>query len=125
MAKKIKEIITKYWKAANNRDWETFEILLSENIVYELPQTRERVRGRRAFREFNETYPGDWSLFIVRLVVDAEGLGASQIRFESDGEEQTGISFFDIQGGLIQRITEFWPSPYTPPVRKTNVIERY
>lgn len=121
----IKDIIMDYWEAVKNRDWETFERLISENIAYDLPQTRERIRGRRAFREFNETYPGDWTLSIVRLVVDEDGLGVSQIAFENSGEEQIGISFFEIQGGLIQRITEFWPTPYEPPTRNTNLIERY
>ena len=125
MTQNIKDIIRKYWKSVDNRDWTTFERLISENIVYDLPQTRERIRGRRALREFNETYPGDWSLSIVRLVVDEEGLGVSQIAFENGGEEQTGVSFFELHGGLIQRITEFWPTPYEPPARYTNLFERY
>jgi len=100
-------------------------MLLSKNIVYDLPQTRERVQGRKAFREFNQTYPGEWTLSILRLVVEEEGQAASQIAFKSEGEVQTGISFFEIQEGLIQRITEFWPAPYQPPARNTRNIERY
>ena len=118
-------MITDYWEALNNRDWETFEKLVSENIVYDLPQTRERIQGRRAFREFNETFPGEWTISIVRLVVDEEGLAASQISFIAGGEEQTGISFFEIKQGEIQRITEFWPTAYEPPARNTKEVERY
>lgn len=125
MANQFEEIILAYWKAVNNRDWKTFEKLVSENIVYVLPQSRERVQGRKAFREFNETYPGEWTLSVVRLVVNEEGLGATQISFYSGGEEQTGISFFDIGGGLITRITEYWPSPYQPPARNSNFVESY
>ena len=73
-----KKIIEKYWKAANARDWETFESLLHKDIVYEIPQTRERIRGRTAFREFNASYPGNWTLEIARLVVD-EHQAVSQI----------------------------------------------
>ena len=119
-----KKIIEKYWKAANARDWETFESLLHKDIVYEIPQTRERIRGRTAFREFNASYPGNWTLEIVRLVVD-EHQAVSQIAFRVDDEEQSGISFFEIKDGLIHRIVEFWPDPYDPPVRQFDAIERY
>ena len=119
-----KKIIEKYWKAANDRDWVIFESLLHEDIVYEIPQTRERIRGRAAFSEFNATYPGDWTLKIVRLVVD-ESQAVSQIVFRVNDEEQSGISFFEFKNGLIHRIVEFWPTPYDPPVRQSNSIEQY
>lgn len=118
------EIIEKYWKAANDRDWETFESLLFENIIYELPQTREKVCGSAAFREFNSTYPGNWTLSIVRLVVD-ELQAVSEISFLDKNEEQIGISFFEIKNGLIHRIVEYWPSPYDPPVRESKFVEKY
>lgn len=40
------EVVTAYWAAANARDWGSFRDLLAEDVVYEGPQTRERVRGR-------------------------------------------------------------------------------
>jgi len=119
-----KDIIERFWKAVNNRDWETFESLVHEDIVYELPQTRERVRTRVAFRELNANYPGDWTLRIVRLVVD-DCQAASQIAFRINDEEQVGISFFEFKNELIYRIIEFWPYPYEPPVRQSEGIERY
>ena len=124
MKTESKTIIENYWEAANNRDWKTFESFLSEHLVYELPQTRERIRGRSAFREFNQTYPGNWTLMVVRLVVE-EDRAVSQISFFDNDEEQTGISFFEIQNGLIHRIIEYWPSPYDPPFRNAKSIERY
>ena len=118
------ESIKKYWKTVNLRDWETFESLLHENIIYDLPQSRERIHGRVAFREFNAAYPGDWTLEIVRLVGD-ENQAVSQINFQVNDEEQPGISFFEFRNGLIYRIVEFWPAPYEPPVRQSHSIERY
>ena len=124
MTNTYKDLVEKYWKTANVRDWETFESLLHKDILYELPQTRERIRGRVAFREFNATYPGDWTLEIVRLVGD-EYQAVSQINFRVNDEEQSGISFFEFRNGLIYRIVEFWPTPYEPPVRQSHSIERY
>ena len=124
MANTHKNIIEKYWKAANDQDWETFESLLHEDIVYEIPQTRERIRGRVAFKEFNATYPGDWTLKIVSLVAD-ESQAVSQIVFQINDKEQSAISFFEFKNELINRIVEFWPEPYDPPMRQSHSIERY
>ncbi len=124
MVTSLKTCIERYWKAANDRDWITFESLLHEDIVYELPQTRERIRGRRAFSEFNKTYPGKWTLSIERLVVE-DSQAVSQIVFRLNDEEQSGISFFEFKGSLIFRIVEYWPDPYAPPKRLSNTIEKY
>ena len=119
-----KNIIEKYWKAANARDWKTFASLLHKNIVYDLPQSKERIRGRKDFTEFNATYPGKWTLEISRLVSD-EKQTVTQIKVLTAEEEQTGISFFEFKDGLIYRIVEYWPVPYDPPDRAINGIERY
>ena len=121
---KNKIIIEDYWKAVNNRDWDTFEKLVSDDIIYTLPQTRERVTGLMAFRELNETYPGNWTLSLTDLIVD-DYQAVSKISFINDNEEETGISFFEIYNSKIVRITEYWPVPYDPPKRNCKHIEKY
>ena len=54
------DLVSAYWAAAEQRDWDAFGALVAENVVYEAPQTRERVRGRSAYLRFNrEGFPGD------------------------------------------------------------------
>lgn len=118
------KIVEQYWQTVNDRDWPAFGALLHEEMVYEIPQTRERVRGKDAYIDFNKTYPGDWTLEIVTLVAD-QHRAVSQIAFRDDGQEQTGISFFEFKDGLIYRITDFWPVAYEPPMRQSRFIERY
>jgi hypothetical protein len=31
-----------------------------EDVLYDMRQTRERIRGKAAYVEFNATYPGQW-----------------------------------------------------------------
>ena len=119
-----RELVEHYWQTANDRDWQAFGTLLHEDIVYEIPQTRERIRGRAAYIDFNTTYPGDWTLQIVRLVAD-QHQAVSQIAFRVNGEEQVGISFFEFRDGLIYRIVDFWPVSYEPPVRQSQSVEQY
>ena len=42
-----KEVVAAYWAAVEARDWDRFGSLVAEDVLYEVPQTRERVRGRR------------------------------------------------------------------------------
>jgi ketosteroid isomerase-like protein len=61
-------VVAAYWAAAEARDWATFAGLLAEDVVYEGPQTRERVRGRDAYLRFNaEGFPGGWHLHVQRI----------------------------------------------------------
>ncbi|MBY8872547.1 nuclear transport factor 2 family protein [Micromonospora sp. PLK6-60] len=41
------DTVLAYWAACEDRDWARFGALLAEDVVYDLPQTRERIRGRR------------------------------------------------------------------------------
>jgi predicted ester cyclase len=61
-----------YWAVAEARDWDAFGRLLADDVVYEGPQTRERVRGRDAYVRFNvEGFPGAWHLEVQRIVGEA------------------------------------------------------
>jgi predicted ester cyclase len=121
------EVVSAYWAAANARDWSAFEALLAEDVIYEGPQTRERVRGRSNYVRFNvEGFPGDWHLEVHRIIGD--GLhAASWIHFtNADGSDQPGLCFFDLQDdGTIAHITDFWPDPYELPLSRAHLVERY
>ncbi len=74
-------VVASYWAAADARDWQSFGGLLADDVVYEGPQTRERVRARDAYVRFNvEGFPGEWHIAVKRIV--AEGpYAASWIDF--------------------------------------------
>jgi ketosteroid isomerase-like protein len=118
------ELIEAFWRTANARDWAAFGRLLHEDIVYEVPQTRERVRGRANYVEFNRTWPGAWTAAVTELF-DQGDKGLSVVDFRVDDTAETGISRFEVRDGLIARITDWWPAPYDPPRRMTDKIERY
>lgn len=93
-------------------------------MIYEVPQTCERVRGREAYIEFNATFPGDWTTEVVRLLADETG-ASGQIIFRVRGQEQIGNAFLEMEDGKIQHIFDFWPEPYEPPQRMSRYVERY
>lgn len=116
-------VVIAYWAAAENRDWSAFG---DEDVVYEGPQTSERVRGRENYLRFNvEGFPGDWHLDVIRIVGDGHH-AASWIHMKNaDGTEQPGLCFFEFDSaGQIAPITDFWPEPYELPDQRTHLVER-
>ena len=120
------DVVTAYWAAAEARDWDTFASLLAEQVVYEGPQTRERVRGRAAYLQFNaEGFPGDWHLTVQRIVGQGQH-AASWIEMSDAGDRYPGLCFFDLDAdGKIARITDFWPEPSELPASRAHLVERY
>jgi ketosteroid isomerase-like protein len=118
------ESIERYIQALNARDWAALAPLLEADILYEVPQTRERVRGQDPYIDFNRTFPGNWSLKIERLVVDSTR-GVAELTSRVDGEVSTAVVFFEFNEHRIARITDYWPQRYEPPARLSRFIERY
>ena len=121
-----RDVVAAYWAAAEARDWDRFAGLVAEQVVYEGPQTRERVRGRAAYIRFNaEGFPGDWHLEVERIVGQGRH-AASWIQMTDAGERYPGLCFFDLdEDGQIARITDFWPQPYELPASRTHLVERF
>ena len=120
------DVVTAYWAAAQARDWESFVALVSEDVVYTAPQTRERVRGRSAYLRFNaEGFDYDWRLTVIRIVGEGRH-AASWTEFTTAEGPLTGLCFFDLsEDGLITTITDFWPEPYELPAGRAHLVERY
>ena len=120
-------MVAAYWAAAEAREWQRFGDLLSEDVVYEGPQTRERVRGKNAYVRFNtDGFPGDWHLRVIRIVAEGRH-AASWIDFTGEDQQtQPGLCFFELDAdGLIVRISDFWPDPYDLPASRAHLVERY
>jgi hypothetical protein len=123
------DVVTAYWDAVGRRDWAAHGAQLDDQVVYEAPQSRERVRGRAAYLRFcTEGFPGDWDVMLVKVVAGPYA-AATEIRSTEDGRSQPAVTFFDIKtlgySKLINRITEYWPDPYEPPAGRAGLAERY
>jgi ketosteroid isomerase-like protein len=72
-----RELVERFIASLEARDWDAWAELLHPAVVYEIPQSRKRIRGR------------------------------------------------DRYGGLIIRVTDFWPEPYQPPPGREHLAERW
>ena len=55
---------------------------------YEIPQSRERIRGRDRYLRFNQEYPGDWHLRPKVTIAD-ERHGVVWFEWLLDGRSET------------------------------------
>jgi hypothetical protein len=118
--------VVAYIEALEARDWERVAALLAPGVVYELPQSRERINGRERYVQFNKEYPGDWHLRVREAYGDETG-GAVHLGWTVDGSEESGaVALFRFDAdGLIDRVTDYWPEPYDPPPGREHLVERY
>jgi hypothetical protein len=108
----------------DRRDWVAFGELLDPDVVYEIPQTRERIRGRDRYTTFNAEYPGDWHIE-PQVVLGDEHHGSLLFRWTLGADTSLAIAFFEFCEGKITKITDFWPEPYEPPPGREHLVERW
>jgi hypothetical protein len=82
-------------------------------VIYEIPQSRERIRGRDRYLRFNQEYPGDWHLR-PKIVIADERHGVAWFEWRLNDRTDDAMAFFEFSGELITRVTDFWPEPYGP-----------
>ena len=119
-----KEIVAAFADRMERRDWVAFAELLDRDVVYEIPQTRERIRGRDNYVRFNAEFPGDWHIEPQVIVAD-EAHGSLLFQWTLAGESALAIAFFEFGAGGITKITDFWPEPYEPPPGREHLVERW
>jgi ketosteroid isomerase-like protein len=119
-----RDIVERFITSLEGRDWEAWAGLLHPDVVYEIPQTRERIRGRNRYLQFNQEYPGDWHLR-PKLVIADEGHGVVWFEWRLDGDVDDAMAFFEFTDGLITRVTDFWPERYVPPPGREDLVERW
>lgn len=119
-----RDIVERFITSLERRDWAAWAGLLHPDVVYEIPQTRERIRGRDRYLQFNQEYPGDWHLR-PKLVIADEGHGVVWFEWRLDGDVDDAMAFFEFTDGLITRVTDFWPERYVPPPGREDIVERW
>lgn len=122
---RTRQIASEYVDSLEQRDWQRLATLLAEDVVYEMPQTRELIRGRSTFVQFNMEYPGDWHLQVRRVVADGR-LAALWLDVRVDAERQDACVWIEVsEHGYISRVTDYWPEPYDPPAGREHLAERW
>ncbi|HWU09129.1 MAG TPA: nuclear transport factor 2 family protein [Streptomyces sp.] len=119
--------VERYWAAAEARDWDAFTAILADDVVYDLPQSRERILGKERHVRFNREGPGGRHARIERIVADGEGRRAAVRTLVTIGpDEIPAVHFFTCDAdGRITGVTGFWPEPYAPSAGREHLTGRH
>ncbi|MDQ4037328.1 MAG: nuclear transport factor 2 family protein [Actinomycetota bacterium] len=122
---RTRQLIERFFATLEGRDWAGFAEVLHPEVVYEIPQSRERIRGRDRYVQFNREFPGDWHVQPSTILVDgADGVGRFQWRIAEAPSEEAFV-FFGVRDGLLATVTDFWPEAYDPPPGREHLTERW
>ncbi len=119
------DVVRRFVETLEARDWDAWSALLHPDVVYEIPQSRERIRGRDRYLQFNREFPGDWHLRPKRVI--GEGThGVCWFGWTLDGSaEDDAMAFFTVEDGLVVEVVDFWPERYDPPAGREHLVERW
>jgi limonene-1,2-epoxide hydrolase len=121
-----RERVERFVDTLNRRDWDAWARLLHPELVYEIPQSHERIRGRDRYLQFNQEFPGDWQLEVkVAIADDRNGVAWFLWRVDGSGPDDAMAFFRFDHDGLITSVTDFWPEPYDPPSGREHLVERW
>lgn len=120
-----RSLVTGFIETLEGRDRKAWSALLHPDVVYEIPQTRERIRGRDRYHRFNREFPGDWRLRVKVAIADEENGVAWFIWELGDADPADAMVFFTFADGLITSVTDFWPEPYESLPGREHLVERW
>jgi ketosteroid isomerase-like protein len=119
------DLVERFVATLEARDWDGWVATLQPDVVYELPQSHERIVGRDRYLQFNQEYPGRWHL-TPKVVIADEDRGVVWFGWQvGDGAVEDAMAFFAFRDGLISTVTDFWPEPYDPPSGREHLVERW
>jgi hypothetical protein len=121
-----KSVVERFIDTLDRRDWEAWAALLHPDVVYELPQSSERIRGRERYLQFNQEFPGDWHLELKVAIAD-ERYGVAWFLWRvGDAGPDDAMAFFTFaDDGLVVAVTDFWPERYDPPHGREHLVQRW
>ena len=120
-----RQLIERFFAALESRNWTRFADVLHPDVVYEIPQTRERIRGRDRYVQFNREFPGDWHLRPTLILVEGAA-GVARFDWElGQGPIEEAFVFFGVRDGLLGTVTDYWPEAYDPPPGREHLVERW
>jgi SnoaL-like domain len=95
-----------------------------EDYVMEMPQSGERIRGRKRMREFQEAYPAPPNIRLRRVIV-RKGLWIVEgVNDYGEGRVFTALVIFELRDGRIWRDTRYYAEPLDAPQWRAHLVEK-
>src|SRR2546422_5966536 len=110
-----RELIERYWAAAEANDLDTMQRLRDEAFVVDFPQTGERLSGRDVVRAFEESHGAGGTFELTRLTGEGDVWVAEGLIRSADGVTYV-VSMSELRDGRVARTTDYFAGPLPPMV---------
>ncbi len=140
-----REIVDRFVKALFSGDFDTQDQFLADDVVEDIPQSGERVRGRANRRTIGENYPGRaerefapgksgavvgddrWILTPAMSLARITGSGdrfvaTNELRYPN-GELWQTVLLIEFRAGKIVKLTAYFAAPFEPPAWRAKWVE--
>jgi ketosteroid isomerase-like protein len=96
-----------------------------EDFVAEMPQSRERIRGRDDMRALQRAFPPDRApTFRVRRITGGGDVWTVEAVGDYGGEIYLVVVIVEFRDGKILRETRYYPQPFEAPEWRAQWVER-
>jgi hypothetical protein len=98
--------------------------LRHEDFVMEMPQSRERIRGRENMRALQAAFGEAAPAMRLRRVLVREGLWVAEVVSDYDGQVFHYVSVVELKDGKMWRDTRYYAEPFEAPEWRAHLVER-
>jgi ketosteroid isomerase-like protein len=142
MAASNRETIDRFYKGLNDQDWDEVDRCCHEDVVWQMPQSGERVRGKAKNREMNENYPGlptvaprritgsedRWittpSWTVLKVTGSGDQYTAECVVKYPDQSVWHSVDLLRFRDGKISEITAYFAPTLEPAAWRARWVER-
>jgi len=140
-----REIIERFARALEAKDFDTQEALLADDTIADLPQSGERIRGKANWIAIARNYPGGvgtiqpdssrlvgsddrWVVTPTFSVMRIEGSGdvytyAGKLTY-ADGVTWDMVTIIELRNGKIAKSVSWYAAPFEAPAWRAQYVER-
>jgi limonene-1,2-epoxide hydrolase len=140
-----REIVEQFARAVEAKDFDTQEALMADDVITDMPQSGERIRGKANAMAVIRNYPGgvgtvdagtsrlvgsedQWVMTPTFSVLRIEGSGdiytyAGKVTY-SNGETWDMVAIVELRGGKVAKVTTWYAAPFEAPDWRAPYVER-
>ena len=94
------------------------------DVVIDMPQSRERFRGRDSIRQMQEMFPEPAPVITLRKVTGGCHVWVAEADTSYGGDRGQAVVMFELDSdGLIARETRYYTQPFEAPAWRAGLVE--
>jgi hypothetical protein len=94
------------------------------DFVMDMPQSRERIRGRGTLRTMQDSFPAPAPAITLRKVIGARHVWVAEADIDYGGDRSQAVIIIELDDqGLIASETRYYPQPFEAPSWRAALVE--